>query len=109
MTRKLCSSIIFSCLLTFIAMPAAAQQFKLNDKGYFNCEGVDVMAFDDIYPEGHQGGVSIIMNGRRIVTSGDIRLEATPGQWQPLPKQVRREVSGNTIKPTCNTPTRHGI
>ena len=48
MTRKLCSSIIFSCLLTFIAMPAAAQQFKLNDKGYFNCEGVDVMAFDDI-------------------------------------------------------------
>ena len=74
MTRKLYYSILFFCLLTFIAMPAAAQQFKLNDKGYFNCEGVDVMAFDDIYPEGHQGGVSIIMNGRRIVTSGDIRL-----------------------------------
>lgn len=111
MTRKLYSSIFFFYLLTFIAMPTAAQQFKLNDKGYFNCEGVDVMAFDDIYPEGHQGGVSIIMNGRRIVTSGDIRLEATPGQWQPLPKQVRREVSGNTIKTYMQYPdtARHMI
>ena len=51
MTRKPYSSIFIFCLLTFIAMPAAAQQFKLNDKGYFNCEGVDVMAFDDIREE----------------------------------------------------------
>ena len=36
-----------------------AQTFKLNDRGYFNAEVVDVMAFDDIYPEGHQAGVSI--------------------------------------------------
>lgn len=70
-----------------MAVPAAAQQFTLSDKGYFNCEGVDVMAFDDIYPEGHQGGVSIIMNGRRIVTSGDIRLEATPDSGNHCPSR----------------------
>lgn len=74
-----------------------AQDFKLSSSGYFTNEGVDVMAFDDIYPEGHQGGVSIIMNGRRIATSGDLRLEATPGQWQPLPKQLKRELGNNTI------------
>ena len=39
------------------------------------------MAFSDFYPEGHQGGVCVIMNGHRIATNGDIRLEATPGQW----------------------------
>lgn len=50
------------------------------------------MAFDDIYPEGHQGGVSIIMHGHRIATNGDIRLEHTPGQWQPVPKQRNRTV-----------------
>ncbi len=69
-----------------------AQDFKLGEKGYFSNYGVDVMAFDDIYPEGHQGGVSIIMHGHRIATNGDIRLEHTPGQWQPVPKQRNRTV-----------------
>ena len=34
-----------------------AQDFKLTSSGYFKNQGVDVMAFDAIYPEGHQGGV----------------------------------------------------
>ena len=48
----------------------SAQDFKLTSSGYFNNQGVDVMAFDDIYPEGHQGGVSLLMNGHRIATNG---------------------------------------
>lgn len=48
------------------------------------------MAFDDIYPAGHQSGVSILMHDKRVATNGDIRLEQTPGQWQPLPKQGKR-------------------
>ena len=59
--------------------------------GYFRNGGVDAMAFDDIYPEGHQSGVSILMHGRRVATNGDVRFEATPGQWQPVPKQLSRE------------------
>ena len=74
-----------------------AQHFSLSDKGYFRNEGVDVMAFDDIYPEGHQGGVCLIMHGNRIATNGDLRLEPTPGQWQPVPKQVGRTVEGQAI------------
>ena len=74
-----------------------AQQFTLNESGYYNCEGVDVMAFNDFYPEGHQGGISILMNGHRIATNGDIRLEPTPGQWQPVPKQLSRSTVGNSI------------
>ena len=60
------------------------------EKGYFKRLGVDAMAFDDIYPAGHQSGVSVIMHARRIMTNGDMRLEQTPGQWQPLPKQLER-------------------
>jgi len=63
------------------------------EKGYFHSAGVDVNAFDDIYPAGHQSGVSILMHGRRIATNGDLRFEQTPGQWQPLPKQGKREIS----------------
>ncbi|MDO4740222.1 MAG: glycoside hydrolase family 9 protein [Eubacteriales bacterium] len=58
--------------------------------GYFKYRGVDIMAFDDIYPDGHQSGVSILMHGSRVATNGDIRFEQTPGQWQPLPKQGER-------------------
>ena len=61
-------------------------------RGYFRREGVNVMAFDDIYPEGHQSGVSILMHGRRIATCGDVRFEPTPGQWQPVPKQLSRRM-----------------
>lgn len=61
--------------------------------------GLSVMAFQDIYPEGHQGGVSVIQNGVRVATNGDLRLDPTPGQWQPMPKQDKRVVNqqGNEI------------
>ena len=85
------------CALTVITtLPATAQTFQLTSNtpntSYFNAGGTDVMAFSDFYPEGHQGGVCVIMNGQRIATNGDIRLEATPGQWQPVPKQLKREI-----------------
>ncbi len=69
-----------------------AQSFKLGTTGYLENQGVNVMAFDDIYPEGHQGGVALIMHGKRVATNGDIRFEPTPGQWQPLPKQRDRKM-----------------
>jgi len=62
---------------------------------YFVDGGVNVMAFSDFYPEGHQSGVSLIMHGHRIATNGDIRFEQTPGQWQPVPKQNNRTIKGS--------------
>ena len=71
-----------------------ANGFQLSKtRGYFQNQGVNVMAFDDIYPCGHQSGVSILMHGRRVATNGDIRFEQTPGQWQPFPKQNERILS----------------
>ena len=65
--------------------------FRLDaEAGYFTRRGVDVIAFEDFYPAGHQGGVSILMHGERVAANGDVRFEPTPGQWQPVPKQVRR-------------------
>jgi hypothetical protein len=90
--------------ITMVSVTATAQTFRLNDAGYFNAGGTDVMAFSDFYPEGHQGGVCVIMNGLRIATNGDIRLEATPGQWQPVPKQLSRKVEGNRIVTTLCYP-----
>ena len=42
-------------------------------------QGLNVMVFDDFYPEGHQGGLTIIQHGTRVAANGDVRLEPTPG------------------------------
>ena len=95
---------LFMSVLTLLlgAAIAQAQDFQLSDKGYFQAQGVNVMAFDDIYPEGHQGGVALIMHGKRLATNGDIRMEATPGQWQPLPKQGKRVLDPDAGTITTN-------
>lgn len=63
---------LFASVLALLCGSSAlhAQDFKLTSSGYFKNQGVDIMAFDDIYPEGHQGGVCIIMNGHRVATNG---------------------------------------
>ena len=74
-------------------MPEKKQALLLDaQRGYFRNEGVNVMAFDDIYPEGHQSGVSILMHGKRMAACGDVRFEPTPGQWQPVPRQMERRL-----------------
>lgn len=84
--------LILLIITTILPLALYSQQkgLKLNEQEYFENGGVNVMAFHDIYPEGHQGGVAVIMHGMRIATNGDLRLDETPGQWQPIPKQKKR-------------------
>ena len=102
--KKATLAAVGTAALIMTSITASAQTFQLNSDGYFNAGGTDVMAFSDFYPEGHQGGVCVIMNGHRIATNGDIRLEATPGQWQPVPKQLNRRVEGGKIITTLCYP-----
>jgi endoglucanase len=74
------------------ARSGPAAKLQLNEQGYFSAPGADVMVFQDVYPEGHQGGVGIIQNGVRVATNGDVRLEPAPGQWAPVPVQKDRAV-----------------
>jgi len=68
-------------------------EFRLDrETGYFTSGGVDMIAFEDICPEGHQGGISLLMHGERIAANGDVRFEPAPGQWQPVPAHLEREV-----------------
>jgi endoglucanase len=71
---------------------AAEDTLSINDREYLEMRGLNVMLAHDYYPEGHQGGVGIIQNGLRVATNGDLRLEPTPGQWQPTPVVGPRQV-----------------
>lgn len=79
--------------------------------GYFQHQGVDVIAFDDIYPEGHQSGVSILMHGQRVAACGDLRLEPTPGQFQPVPERKERalDADANVIATRLVYPAADGL
>ena len=76
--------------------PKPTQGMYLNNLEYLEYQGVNVMLAHDFYPEGHQGGVGVIQNGQRVATNGDIRLNPTPGQWQPIPKVGKRMIDKAT-------------
>ncbi len=99
-------NLLFLSLFTLSILSLSAQQLVINSEEYFEMPGLNVMVFYDIYPEGHQGAIGIIQNGTRVATNGDLRLEPTPGQWQPIPKTEKRQVfpENNEISVRCTYP-----
>ena len=95
---------MFKTLMTGLAaasvvmMPgaASAQAPSLNDKGYFTQPGLDVVVFSNWYNgmfgDSKISGVELIHFGERTATNGDVRLSATPEQWDPIPTFVERNV-----------------
>ena len=51
-----------------------SERLIINDLEYFEMPGLDVMVYHDYYPVGRQGGITIVQNGERIASNGDIRL-----------------------------------
>jgi hypothetical protein len=89
-------AVVLISVAALTATALAAPNLKLNDQGYFSEPGLNVMSFSDYYPDGHQTGVTIIQHGVRIAANGDLRLEASPGQWSPMPATGLRSVDGAT-------------
>ena len=87
---------VIAVLFAGITLNADDSRLSVNALEYLDMPGLNVMLGHDYYPEGHQGGVSIIQNGQRVASNGDLRLDQTPGQWQPLPKAGTRTVHRDT-------------
>lgn len=80
-----------------IVVPATiADALKLNEQDYFEMQGLNVTVFSDIYPDGHQTGVTVIQHGSRVAANGDLRLEISPGQWSPMPVGGKQTVDKKT-------------
>lgn len=91
-------------LLSLFSIPAFAQSsdgLKINDQNYFEMPGLNVLVYHNTFSEGHQGGMEIIQHENRVATNGEIRIDATPGQWQPTAKLgtgvQKRGVSPETL------------
>ena len=96
-----------ACSIAMLSAAAAAvPHLAVNDRGYLSGPGLDVIVFSDIYPEGHQTGVTVIQHGRRVAANGDLRLEVSPGQWSPVPRAGERQVdaAGRRISQALSYP-----
>ena len=73
-----------------------AQNLELNDREYFERQGVNVLVFSNSFNGGFNdeknSGIEIIHHGVRTVQGGAVRLNNTPEQWDLVPKSVSRKV-----------------
>lgn len=100
------AALVMSVVLWPLSGTAGELKLRLTGEDYFSLPGLDVMVFADTYPEGHQGGISIVQHGVRVASNGDVRLEPTPGQWQPVPRVGERvlESEQQLVQVTCAYP-----
>jgi hypothetical protein len=80
--------------------PATPAALRLGPQGYFEEPGVNVLVFsnwyDGLFADSKISGVELIQQGERTATNGDVRLSATPGQWDPIGRLVSRTVDPKT-------------
>ena len=76
---------------------AFGQTLKLNNKGYFETPGVNILVFSNQYTgmffDEKTAGIEIIHHGVRTSTGGAVRLQNTPEQWDLIPSVVDRKVN----------------
>ena len=87
---------LFSMLLTGVIV-GHAQDLKLNDREYFERQGVNILVFSNSFNGGFNdeknSGIEIIQHGVRSVQGGAVRLNNTPEQWDLVPKMTSRKVN----------------
>jgi len=83
---------LFCFQASFSQQAGKPEALKINELEYLEMTGLNVMLAHDYYPGGHQSGISIIQNGVRVASNGDMRLEPTPGPGHAQPKVEKRMV-----------------
>ena len=96
--------LLFATLM--VSATGMAQDLQLNDLGYFERQGVNVLVFSNNFNGGFNdeknSGIEIIHHGVRTIQGGAVRLNNTPEQWDLVPKTVNRQVNkeNNSIEVT---------
>ena len=83
-----------------LAASSHAEPLHLNDRGYFETRGVNVLVFangaNSLFNDAKIAGVELIQQGVRTATNGDVRLMPTPGQWDEMGLVKDRQVDQAT-------------
>lgn len=97
--RRQPSVAVLAVLLSAIALrtPAvAAPGLALSERDCFSTRGLDLLVFnnwyDGAFSDAKIAGIELIHHDVRTATNGDVRLSATPEQWDTLPEMRERVV-----------------
>jgi hypothetical protein len=99
------TAILVACLSL-----SAQKNLKLNDLGYFETQGFNVVVYSNQYNGGFNdeknSGLELIHHGVRTATGGAVRLSNTPEQWDLVPQMTNRTVdaASNTIEVSLRYP-----
>lgn len=87
------AALLCGCLIR--TLPARAGDLHLNNLDEFETQGLSVIAYQNlfhpVFRDQKLGGIEIILHGERIATDGEVRLEPTPEQWDPVPTLAGRK------------------
>ena len=95
-TKMKKASLLTLLMATSLSCTQQQQNLKLNDREYFEKQGVNVLVFSNSFNGGFNdeknSGIEIIHHGVRTVQGGAVRLNNTPEQWDLVPKMTSRTV-----------------
>ena len=84
----------------------------LTDHDVLETHGLSVLLFHNsyhhVFGDQKMSGLEIILHDQRIATNGDVRLSATPAQWDAIPdfQSRKRGSSPDELIATCTYPDR---
>jgi len=89
--------VVTALALTACGGSQSQKELILNDLGYFEKQGVNVLVYSNNFNGGFNdeknSGIEIIHHGVRTVQGGAVRLNNTPEQWDLVPKTTSRKVN----------------
>ena len=111
--RTWCLQIVLTLLiLSGPLLSLFASDLQVSADETLESHGLSIFLFHSkyhsVFGDQKMSGLEIIFHGQRIATNGDVRLSATPAQWDPIPQfQSRtRGARPNQISATCAYPDR---
>ena len=85
------------CLLLFSkGLLSQSNNLLVNDSGYFEKRGWNVMVFNNkygLFGDEKASSIEMIHHEVRTATNGDVRLNPTPEQWDSIPQFISRKVN----------------
>jgi len=93
MQKQLCVG-LFAAVCMTLAAHAGAPRLTLSPNDTLEMQGLSVIVhqnlFHPVFYDEKNAGIQLILHGDRIATDGEVRLNPTPEQWDPVPAFVSR-------------------
>jgi endoglucanase len=110
------ASILRTCviglLLNAYVLSWSSSDLHLTQRDVLEAHGLSVLLFHNeyhrVFGDQKMTGMEIILHDQRIAGSGDVRLSATPEQWDPIPdfKERKRGPAPDEVAAVCAYPDR---